>query len=260
MRQSGWNKTRRNRNIGTSKQGHGKNNQLAIPQPADTLKFFYERFEETVIKTITVHGKEIQVVVEHLKKGYFYSCSPDDVEYLLNQLPQKDLNGLGLLIFRQPKKKEVILSSVWGRLIYSVEFKGEYYPTIMLEATPNRNELTFPKKQSVDDQREFELLKQDGLRFEAKKREFIAEIDEEKIRSIQLYRTLLHEVGHYVQYLEVVEFPGHEEEDFEEWEKRSDFYFSIPVVDKEAYANKYAVEMRLKLINKGIIPFSRLES
>jgi hypothetical protein len=258
MRQSGWNQKRRNRNIGTSKQGHGKNNEFTIPQPADTLKYYYERFVEPEIKTIAVHGRDIPVVVEQLKNGYFYSCSPADVEYLLNQLPEKDLNGFGLLIFRQPKKKEVILSSVWGRLIYSVEFSGEYYPSIILEATPCKNELKFTKKQSVDEKREFELLKQDGLKFKLNKREFVAETDENMIRDIQLYRTLLHEVGHYVQYLEVVEIPGDDEEPFEDWEKRSDLYFSIPAIDKEAFANRYAIDMKSKLRNKGIIPFEMM--
>ena len=78
------------------------------------------------------------------------------------------------------------------------------------------------------------------------------------IRDIQLYRTLLHEVGHYVQYLEVVEIPGDDEEPFEDWEKRSDLYFSIPAMDKEAFANRYAIDMKSKLRIKGIIPFEMM--
>ena len=259
MNRSVRNPTKRNRNIGTSKQGHGLDNELSIPQPSDTLKFFYERFIEAETSTISVHDRELPVVVEKLKEGFFYSCTPADAELVLNQLPEEDLEGFGLLIFRQPKKKEQILSSVWGRLIYSVEFKDDYLPSIILEATPNYKKFTFPKKQTPDLKREFELLKTDGLIFTSSKREYVAEISKEKTRSIQLYRTLLHEVGHYVHYLEVVERPGSDEEEYEEWEKRSDLYFRIPAQEKEVYANTYAVKAKQNLLNKKIIPFERIE-
>ncbi len=258
MKRAGWNYTRRNRNIGISKQGYGKDNVLSIPQPADTLQDFYERFDEAEIHTISIRNTEIPVAVEQVKKGYFYSCTPADVQRILHQLPEHDLEGFGMIIFRQPKKKEVILSSVWGRLIYSLEFRHDYCPAIILEATPTITHYSYPKKQSVEEQREFELLQQDGLHFVSSKRVYIADIDEEKVRSIQLYRTLLHEVGHYVHYLEVVERPGSEEENFEEWEKRSDRYFSIPVQEKEVYANRYAIESKMKLLDKGVIPFDKM--
>jgi len=36
------NPIRRNRNIGTAKQGFGQNNKLKIPSPFGTLQAFYE--------------------------------------------------------------------------------------------------------------------------------------------------------------------------------------------------------------------------
>ena len=91
MKISGRDQTKRNRNIGTSKQGHGKDDTFAIPQPADTSKFFYERFEDAQTEIVTIHNKEIPVIVETLKKGFYYSCTPKDVALLLNSLP--DCNG-----------------------------------------------------------------------------------------------------------------------------------------------------------------------
>ena len=35
---------------------------------------------------------------------------------------------------RQPKRKEEIISPVWGRLIYSYEFENDYCPAIILDA------------------------------------------------------------------------------------------------------------------------------
>lgn len=253
MKFPGQDNTKRNRNIGTAKQGHGQNNMLSIPQPWDTTKFFYERFQGVNLETIIVHGRELTVVIEDLSEGYYYSFSAKEAEIILDNLPKKDLVDFGLLIFRQPKKKERILSSVWGRLIYSYEFRGEYLPAIIIEATPENKDFTFPKKQSVERRQEFELLKKDGLVFEMGKREYVAVADKEKIKSIQLHRTLLHEVGHYVHYLEVVERPGDPEEEYELREKRYDAYFSIPSNDKEAFANKYAVEQKRRLQKAEII-------
>lgn len=254
----GWNPTRRNRNIGTKKQGHGQNNCLTIAQRSDTGLSFYERITAPSKGEIEVQGTKITVVTEALKDGYFYSCTSRDVQKIFNHLPKEDLEGLRFIIFRQPKRKEAILSAVWGRLIYSFEFEGEYGPAIIIEATPKRDFYTYPKKQSVEEALEFDLLKKDGMHFKEMKRDFIAHIDESVIRCVQLYRTLLHEVGHYVHYLNVVQRSGNVDEDFEALEARHDVYFKIPTSEKESFANCYAVEMNQRLTKLGVLPFDRI--
>ncbi len=244
--------TKRNRNIGTAKQGYGRNNKFSIPQPSDTGLYFYERLQGISIEIIKVHGKNITVILEDLNKDFYYSFSPEEAQQILNNLPEEDLIGLGYLIFRQPKRKELILSRAWGRLIYSFEFQNVRSPAIIMEAIENTLTLSFPKKQSVELNLEFELLKKDGLCFTLEKREHIAEIDKEKMKSIQI-RTLLHEIGHYVHFLEVVERPGNEDEEHELWEERNDSYFSIPVYNKEIVANKYAMKHKSRLKQIGII-------
>jgi len=53
-----YNPTRRNRNIGTAKQGHGSNNKLTIPSPCVVSKDFYERLGsyEKVERLINGHA------------------------------------------------------------------------------------------------------------------------------------------------------------------------------------------------------------
>ena len=151
--------TKRNRNIGTAKQGYGRNSKFSIPQPSDTGLYFYERLQGISIETIKVHGKNITVILEDLNKDFYYSFSPEEAQQILNNLPEEDLIGLGYLIFRQPKRKELILSRAWGRLIYSFEFQNVRLPAIIMEAIENTVTLSFPKKQSVELNLEFELLK-----------------------------------------------------------------------------------------------------
>jgi hypothetical protein len=106
MKRVGWNPTKRNRNFGTSKQGYGNDNKFSIPQPADTFLYYYERYENAETSHINVYGRKIPVIVEELKKDYCYSCTPKDVERILNNLPKDDLSEFGLLIFRQSKDRK----------------------------------------------------------------------------------------------------------------------------------------------------------
>ncbi len=151
--------TRRNRNIGAKKQGCGRNNYLNIPQPSDTSKFFYERFQEASVEYIQIHDKEISVITEKLNAGFYYSFTAQEAQIVLNSLPYEDLQNFGVLVFRQPKKKELSSSPVWGRLIYSFAFKDDLLPAIIIESVKNLRTYSFPKKQSPQCHLEFELLK-----------------------------------------------------------------------------------------------------
>lgn len=253
------NPTRRNRNIGSSKQGHGHNNKLVIPQPGDTLLEYYERFQEYAISDIVVGKGKITVIKEKLKHGYYYSCTPQDAEKILSNLPPEDIAELKYIVFRQPKRKENVLQPVWGRLIYSLQFKNDCGAAIIIEAVNESEWYRFPKKHSIEDALEFELLKEDGLSFEEGKKDFIATIDRNLVRNIQLYRTLLHEVGHYSHYLTVVERPGTEDESMNKWEHRNNEYFRIPRREKEDFANRYAKKMKTELLHSQTIPFERIE-
>jgi hypothetical protein len=248
---------RRNRNIGTSKQGHGQDNRLVIPWPASSLAFFYERLTAYEVKEIGVRGRKLPVIIEKLKRGYFHSCSAADVETVLRALPPGDVAGLGFIVFRQPKKKELALNPAWGRLVYSYDFRNEYAPAIILEAVEKRFQYRFPKRQTLDARREFELLQCDGLAFRADRRHYVADLDEGRVRAIQLFRTLLHEVGHLVHYLDKVERPDRSD-DPSLWLRRHDAYFRIPEREKEQYANRYARKWKAELTRRGVIPFARL--
>lgn len=253
-----YNPTRRNRNIGTENQGFGQNNKLKISTPYGTLKSFYERIGKHKKEARTINGHEFLFIIEETREHSFHSCSVDDLVKIIQSIPKEDYGDLKFIILRQPKRKEEIISSVWGRLIYSFDFDGEYFPAIILDAIDLDKKLIWPKKQTIEDQKEFERLKEDGHIFEENKRDFIAELRLESCRNTQLYRTLLHEFGHYVHYLEVVERPENEDEDCEEKEARNDFYFSIPKVEKEKFAHKYTDQLKNRLIEEKIFPFKKI--
>ncbi|GAA0891655.1 hypothetical protein GCM10009122_13340 [Fulvivirga kasyanovii] len=254
-----YNPTRRNKNIGTNKQGHGQNNELTIPSPANTNKTFYERLTNYQKVSRTINGNRFEFVIESTRVSTEHACTIDDIAELLRHVPPNDYADLKLIILRQPKRKEETLSPVWGRLIYTYEFEGETGPAIILEAFDNKRNLKWSKKLSSEDQKELERLREDGHRIIETKRYFEAEYELKNVRNTQLYRTLLHEIGHYKHYLQEVEEQGTEDEPFEEWEIRFDNYFKLPSHQKEQYAHRYAEQLRKTLLESKVIPFERIE-
>lgn len=113
------NPLRRNRNIGTVKQGFGQDNKLTIPKPYGVLKSFYERLTDYQKIKLVINGHEFIFVVEQTRTDSQHSCSVADLETIIEQIPKEDYGELKLIVLRQPKRKEEVISPTWGRLIYS---------------------------------------------------------------------------------------------------------------------------------------------
>ncbi|MBP1618339.1 MAG: hypothetical protein H6Q14_2166 [Bacteroidetes bacterium] len=247
--------TRRNRNIGTAKQGHGQSNKLTIAQPCGVLKHFYERLDKYTKTERIINGHEFIFIVEQLRETSKHSCSIEDIATIIQQIPESDYGELKFIVMRQPKRKEETLSLTWGRLVYVYEFEDEYFPAVIIDAVDFTKRFKWTNKLSIEQQKELERLKNDGHEIINDGRHFTAEYKQENVRNTQLYRTLPHEFGHYVQYLETVTRPTTEDEDFEEYEKRQDLYFKIPSVEKEKFAHNYAEKLVTELKTRNIIPF-----
>lgn len=249
-----FNPVRRNRNIGTSKQGHGQSNKLTIASSCVTSKSFYECLDNYEKTEININGHDFIFVVEQTRPNCQHACSISDLVQVIENIPEADYGELQLIILRQPKRKEELVSPVWGRFIYSFEFENAHAPAIIIEAIDYSKKLKWSKKLPVESQRELERLKADGHKFISGDRHFVAELKPENVRHTQLYRTLLHEFGHYVQYLEVVERPAIRDEAFEIWEQRNEMYFKISRSHKEAFAHRYADNLRKQLSELNIFP------
>lgn len=251
-RRPGYNPTRRNRNIGTAKQGHGLENKMSIPRPSVTAKFFYERLGDYKRNEIEINGKKYIFVIETTLADSQHACSIEDVARVLEFIPPADLEGLDLIVFRQPKRKEWILSSVWGRLIYCYEFEKRLCPAIILEAVDYTEKIRWKKRFSVDDRRELQCLIEDGHPIIDTGRFYEAPCEHANVRNTQLFRTLPHEIGHYLDYLNHVELPAKAGADtHEEWSRLRDVYNSRPASEKERFAHDYANQKRKILLDSG---------
>ncbi|GHT84867.1 hypothetical protein AGMMS49960_04510 [Betaproteobacteria bacterium] len=223
--------------------------------PACGLLHYTERLTEYQKITHTINGHEFVFIVEKTRADYYHACSVADVAFMLAHIPAADYGDLCYIVFRQPKRKEYLLSPVWGRLQYIYEFKGIIKPAIILEALPSHHQLKWGKHLGVEDQNEMERLKKDGHVFVTDKRSHTARLTPETVRATQLYRTLPHEMGHYVQYQQIVSARLPEFAEMPEEERENYFFERVPKAEKEKFAHAYADRLRESLLEQGVIPF-----
>ncbi|MEO0933276.1 MAG: hypothetical protein AAFY21_05785 [Cyanobacteria bacterium J06641_2] len=252
----GYNPTRRNRNIGTKHAEYGQDNKLVIPWAWADNRIFYERLVDPVVVEIQVGSVSKHVIIEPTIKGFIHACTVDDIQRLLELIPVEHINDITAFVLRQPKRKEQILSSVWGRLVYSSDVCGFSGPTVYLEAQNFEQPLKWSKSLTPEGAKELERLREDGHVVVTDKRQHIINSTLDTIRNTQLYRTLPHEIGHYVDYLTKVEEPS--KDNFDLWSVLNDKYHSRPSQERESFAHRYADEFRKQQIAIGAIPFERV--
>jgi hypothetical protein len=254
MMRSGWDPTRRNRNIGTARAGHGQDNRLVIPTSRRDPRPFWSRLDPHTTVTRTFLGRAVTILVEPVRESSVHACTVDDLCYMLEQLPLADWRwSLEFFILRQPKRKEQTLRSAWGRLAYGVEVGDYYGPAVILEALDLSGPNRWSKSLGPDDVAELERLRTDGHRVTTTRHAHLVHSDLVAARATQLYRTLPHEIGHWVDYREKVVLA----DSAEPYDVRWDRYFQRPSAEREAFAHRYAEEVGARLRRSGGIPFER---
>jgi hypothetical protein len=249
-----FNPTKRNRNIGTAKQGYGQNNRNVISNSWNDLRIFWEKLENYTVVKRNVYGKQYKFLVEKTRMNSIHPCTVDDIVKIIELLNQRDLEGLDLIVLRQPKRREETLKPVWGRLNYFVEIDKHEGAAIMLESFDFDRTIKWSKSLKNEDRKEFERLALDGHKMTESKRDFTIHPTIDGLRNTMLYRTFIHEVGHYVEYLEKIDRPSRENPDYDFWAD----YDKIPSKEKENFAHSYAERVTKKLKEKGWIPFDRI--
>jgi hypothetical protein len=141
-------------------------------------------------------------------------------------------------------------------LAYFVRVGCSSGPAIILEAVDLSLPQQWAKSLSPENVAELERLRADGHRIITTKRRHIIHSDLAAARTTQLYRTLPHEIGHWLDYLDTVEVPARKELD--SWGRLWDRYFQRPSSEREAAAHGYADYMGSWLRTGGQIPFERL--
>jgi hypothetical protein len=236
--------TRRNRNIGTAKQGHGQDNALVIPtrqHPRSTGYFENLGKYSTVWRDFT--GSRMPFLVEETRPRCFHACTVDDIAHMLQFVPSADWNGIAFIVLRQPKRKEDILKPAWGRWVPDAVIDDHRGHAIFLEAVDPSMPVRWELSLTPDLQKELARLREDGHSITTTKRHHVIAPNLASVRCTQLHGTLLHEIGHHVDY-----------------SRDPDLFERKNSSEKERFAHRYADTWREVLRKQGVIPFERSES
>jgi len=244
---------RRNRNIGTAKSGHGQDNRMVVPEPWADARRYWERLDDPIVVERTVRGKRLSFVVEAPRPPYFHPCTVDDLARLIDLLPSEDFAGIAFVALRQPTRKQALLSLVWGRLIYHAEVSGLSGPALILEAQKSPGSLRWPKSIQPWVAVELRHLVSDGHEVSGNARSFRVLSGPEALRATQLFRTVPHEVGHYVDFRRrVIELSSSEAE----FNHNLHLFWSRPTREREEFADRFGREFRAR--QGARVPFPRV--
>ena len=251
--------TRRNRNIGTAKRGRGKNNRLSIPIRGDHL--FWERIDRAVEVQRVIGNRVLRFFVQSTTGDCLHSCTVDDLVKMFSYLPADDWEEVGAVVLRQPRRKERLLAPVWGRLAYAADLAGVggrvVYsgPAIILEAVNPSVPMKFGRSIGSEEMDELDRLMADGhVVRHGRIHEVYSTL--QACRATQLYRTLLHELGHWVDFLEKVERPSLQSPG--QYEILLNRYHNRATREKERVAHDYAGRVLQTLSETGAVPFDRI--
>lgn len=234
----GWNPGRRNRHVGTPAHGHGEDNRLTVPESRHDSRRFYEQLGAFVPVRMRIGAREIAVLVEPTRPGWFHPATVDDVHSVLAGVPADDLETIDLVVMRQPTRKQRILRPVWGRAVFHFDVDAFDGSAIVLEAQ-TVEPFTWSLSLTPEDARELDRLAADGHRIVRGRRRYEISPTQESLRNTVLFRTLLHELGHHVDFRDC---------DLEEWRTRTPSR-------KEDFAHRYAATTLARLRSEGTCPF-----
>lgn len=214
---------------------------MTIPESWHGSRRYWENLTSYVLVRRMIATKEQLFFVEPASDGWFYPCTIDDIVTVFEQCEPADIESFDFIVMRQPTRKQRILCSVWGRALFTVDIGKHQGSAIVIEAQ-SLGDYSWDKSITPDQARELERLKNDGHGVSPGRRKIEISPSAVSIRNTVLFRTMLHELGHHVDYRRT---------GFDNWDGKTS-------IEKEDYAHRYAEHLRQTLVSKGIIPFESM--
>ncbi len=181
-------------------------------------------------------GQIVSLMIEDTRPGFTYGRVPDAALPVLQKLAEAGFVLPDLLVFRQPTEKQISQLPVWGRMQFWAELSVQGHPgpqgsALMIDAQRVGSEFSWPRKLTLADQEELARLSDDGHQVSKERRGYQICLTEEGIGNTLFRRTLLHELGHWVDYLR---HSGQKDD--------GETFFQRPSREREAFAHRFARE------------------
>ncbi len=229
---------------------------MNIPASRHDDRRFYEKVDDAIAVARTIGDCAITFLVQPVTAGCLHACTIDDVCHLLAHMPPGDITGIDLFLLRQPTRKQRSLRPAWGRLAYDADTGKHSGRAIILDAQQPGKSYRWPRSLTPENAPELDRLRGHGHGIEEDRRGFTVTPTLESIRTTQLYRTVLHELGHHVDYRSKITDLAADQADYD---RRRDAFFARPQREREEFAHRYADEQAARLRDEGVIPFARLD-
>ncbi|MEO0912781.1 MAG: hypothetical protein AAFY59_07310 [Pseudomonadota bacterium] len=257
----GWRAERGNRRSGTKAAGYARPRDMRVPESwtdrDGNHTLFYERLSVEREEVVEIGAGRVALLYEKPREGFTYGCGSADVVRMLELASCEGASLPDVVAFRQPTRKQKLLTPVWGRFLYWAEFGQRSGTAIVLEAQRLGDLMRWPRRMSLEDRDEYARLVADGHVFRPERRYFEAKLVEHAVRNTILYRTLLHELGHWAHYRQdVLEDATARDAD---WDIARQLYFSKPAIERETFAHGFPAKLGGALRDEGAIPFGLLE-
>lgn len=224
-------------------RGHGQDNRQVIPQPdAYGDRSFFHVLKDPARCSRTIRERTMWFFVEPPTRECCYACTVDDVARVLSEVPLDDWAGISAIVFRQPTRKQDLLRPVWGRVVFKARVSGVTGSAIHLDAQDPSQEIRWSPSLGPDDQNRLSALVADGHRVVRSRRWWSIRPTLDTTRTTQLYYTLLHEIGHHVDWCRAT----------------PELYFRRPLAERERSADRYAMTLRMELERRGTVRFDRI--
>ena len=249
--------SRRKSRRGRSRSLKGKGTPFSVPHPYFRFGTYIEIMTEPIIVKREIGNRTFHFVVGRTYEDMVHLCTIDDIAKILHHIPERDTDSLPLIVLRQPTRKQKLMEPAWGRYRYFSTLPHIYGLAIVLEAqNKSPHEKHWSTTLTPFDERELQRMADSGYKIRRARRSWVVNHSPALDRSTQLYRTLLHEIGHHVDYLESVQRPakGSRERHLELEEK----YSQKTKHDMEDFAHRYADKTRCRLFQAGVLPFERI--
>jgi hypothetical protein len=202
---------------------------------------FFERLRHPVTLTRRIGERDIRFVVEPASAGYFYPCTVEDACRVLCAI-EPFVRTLEMVVFRHPTQKQRLMQPVWGRFVSWYDFRQQQSAAVIIESQ-RLAPIRWPLSLGLESRAELERLREDGHRIERTRRGHDIHPSSESMRNTVLFRTLLHEVGHHVDF---------NRSDLETWWGKNSRV-------KEDYAHRFADMAMATLRDEGNAPFPPLQ-
>lgn len=165
-------------------------------------------------------------LVDPPRASYAYACTIDDIEAVLTQIPAP----VDIIVLRQPTQKQELHAPVWGRALWHFEGCGFRGPAIALDAH-SLQPYSWSKSLNPELARELARLRADGHVVRNTRRGLEFHPTAASMRNTVLFRTLLHEIGHHVDYNN----------------RSEESYHQRPATEREDFAHRFATEAQARL-------------